>query len=113
MNEKNILARILRKNQTSQEAKMWKILRNFQMQGLKFRRQYPIGNYIFDFICKEIKLIIEIDGGQHNEPNNIEYDKIRTKFIESKGYRIIRFWNCDIDNNIEGVYQRILEEIKD
>ena len=113
MNGKNILARTLRKNQTPQEAKMWKILRNFQIQGLKFRRQYPIGNYIIDFVCKEIKLIIEIDGGQHNEPNNIEYDKTRTEFLESKGYKVIRFWNCDIDSNIEGVYQRISEEIND
>ena len=56
MNEKNILARTLRKNQTPQESKMWKILRNFQIQGLKFRRQYPIENYIVDFVCKEIKL---------------------------------------------------------
>ena len=112
MNEKNILARTLRKNQTPQESKMWKILRNFQIQGLKFRRQYPIENYIVDFVCKEIKLIIEIDGGQHNETYNIEYDTKRTNFLESKGYKVIRFWNCDIDHNIEGVYQRILEEIK-
>ena len=112
MNKLNILARILRKNQTLQEAQMWKYLKNSQIQGLKFRRQYPIGEYIVDFMCKEIKLIIEIDGGQHNNPSNIEYDKKRTKFLEAKGYKIIRFWNCDIDKNIEGVYQRILEEIE-
>lgn len=113
MNEKNILARTLRKNQTPQEAKMWKILRNFQINDLKFRRQYPIGNYIVDFVCKEIKLIIEIDGGQHNEPNNITYDIERTKFLESKGYKVIRFWNNDIDNNLEGVYKMILDNIKE
>jgi len=112
MNKQNILARIIRKNQTPQEAKIWNILRNFQIQGLKFRRQYPIKNYIVDFVCKEIKLIIEIDGGQHNEVNNIEYDNERTRVLESKGYKVIRFWNNEVDENIEGVYQKIIDEIK-
>ncbi len=112
MNKQNIIARTLRKNQTPQEITMWKYLRNFQIHGLKFRRQYPIGNYIADFVCKEIKLIIEIDGGQHNETDSIEYDNKRTEFLESKGYRVLRFWNCDIDKNIEGVYQKILEAVK-
>ena len=84
MNEKNILARELRQNQTPQEAKMWNILRNQQIQGCKFRRQYPIGEYIVDFVCKEIKLVIEIDGGQHNIPKNTTYDKKRTIFFKFK-----------------------------
>ena len=107
MNNKNILARKLRKNQTPQEAKIWSLLRNHRYKNLAFKRQHPIGDYIVDFICLEKKLIIEIDGGQHNEPNNVEYDKTRTEFLESKGYKVIRFWNNDIDNNIDGVFLEI------
>lgn len=98
------LARKLRKNQTPQEAKIWNILRNYQFNNLKFKRQQPIGNYIVDFICKEKKIIIEIDGGQHNTPENIKSDNDRTAYLESKGYKIFRFWNNDIDNNFESVY---------
>lgn len=112
MNNKTIKARNLRKNMTEQERKLWQFLRKKSIDGLKFRRQYPIGNYIVDFICNEKKLIIEVDGGQHNEAQNIAYDKERTEFLESKGYKIIRFWNSDIDNNIEGVYQEILRNLK-
>lgn len=112
MNNKTIKARNLRKNMTEQERKLWQFLRKKSIDGLKFRRQYPIGNYIVDFICNEKKLIIEVDGGQHNEAQNIAYDKERTEFLENKGYKIIRFWNSDIDNNIEGVYQEILKYLK-
>ena len=112
MNDKNLLARKLRKNQTSQERIIWNLLRNQQFQGLKFRRQYPVGNYIVDFICKEIKLIIEIDGGQHNSEEGIEYDLKRTEYLETKGYKVIRFWNNEIDNNLEGVYQSLMDMIK-
>ncbi|MCM1338831.1 MAG: endonuclease domain-containing protein [Muribaculaceae bacterium] len=112
MNDKTVKARKLRKNMTEQERKLWQFLRKKSIDGLKFRRQYPIGNYIVDFICNEKKLIIEIDGGQHNEAQNITYDKERTEFLENKGYKVIRFWNCDVDNNIEGVYQEILKNLK-
>ena len=104
-------ARILRKNMTKQERILWTFLRKKNINNLKFRRQYPIGNYIVDFICNEKKLIIEIDGGQHNENKNITYDKERTKYLESKGYKVIRFWNNDIDNNIEEVYLDILKHM--
>ena len=112
MNKLNILARTLRKNQTPQEKILWGTLRNFQVKGLKFRRQYPIEEYIVDFACKEIKLVIELDGGQHNKEENIKYDKNRTLFLENKGYKVIRFWNNEIDNNIEGVYKTILDYIE-
>lgn len=108
MNKYNIIARKLRKNQTPQEEKLWQLLRNQQLQGLKFRRQYPIGEFIVDFVCKEIKLVIEIDGGQHNLVENIELDTKRSNFLLSKGYRVLRFWNNDIDNNLDGVYETIL-----
>ncbi len=106
-------ARTLRKNMTKQERILWQFLRKKSINNLKFRRQYPIGKYIVDFICNEKKIIIEIDGGQHNEVKNIAYDKERTKYLESKGYKVIRFWNNDIDNNIEGVYQEILKFLAD
>ena len=106
-------ARTLRKNMTKQERILWQFLRKKSINGLKFRRQYPIGNYIVDFICNAKKLIIEIDGGQHNEDKNIIYDKERTKYLETKGYKVIRFWNHDIDNNIESVYQEILKHLVD
>lgn len=100
---KYIKARELRKNLTPQERKLWNILRNNQFHNLEFRRQHPIGNYIVDFICRSKKLIIEIDGGQHNKDFNIQYDKQRTIFFEKLGFKVIRFWNNDIDNNIDGV----------
>lgn len=105
-------ARTLRKNLTNQERKLWNILRKKQFQGYKFLRQYPIAPYIVDFICREKKVIIEADGGQHNQPTDIEYGKKRSKFLESKGYKVIRFWNNEIDNNIEGVYQIILKTLE-
>lgn len=105
MDKKYILARQLRKNLTPQERKLWNLLRNRQFHNLSFRRQCPIGNYIVDFICRSEKLIIEIDGGQHNIDKNINYDEDRTKFLESLGYKVIRFWNNDIDNNISGVIE--------
>ena len=107
MNKNNILARILRKNQTPQEEKMWQLLRNHRYKNLAFKRQQPIGQYIVDFVCKEKKIIIEIDGGQHNEIETLEYDKERTLYLKSRGYTLIRFWNNDIDKNIEGVFIEI------
>ena len=97
-------ARLLRKNQTPQESKLWKLLRNRNFHGLKFKRQHPVGKYIVDFVCIDKKIIIEIDGGQHTTPDKIKTDTSRTLDLESKGYKVIRFWNNEIDNNFEGVY---------
>lgn len=101
-------ARYLRNNMTPQERKLWQILRKRSIYNCKFRRQYPIGNYIVDFICHEKNLIIEVDGGQHNTISEKYYDMERTKYLESKGFKVLRFWNNDIDNNIEGIYQVII-----
>ncbi len=101
--------RELRNNMTIQERKLWRVLRKRNINNCRFRRQYPIGNYIADFVCREKKLVIEIDGGQHNEPETIKYDEDRTRYIESKGYKVIRFWNNDIDNNLDSVYLEILK----
>ena len=90
----------LRKDQTQAEAELWKYLRRKQM-GVKFRRQHALGNYIVDFCCIEKKLIIELDGSQHLDLE--EYDEVRTEVLESLGYRVLRFWNNQVMNNIEGV----------
>ena len=109
MNNNLKLSRRLRQNQTPQEKILWDILRNSNFHNLKFRRQYPIGNYIVDFICIEKRIIVEIDGGQHNEPKNIINDNVRTQYFESRKFRVIRFWNNDIDNNLDGVYKALEE----
>ena len=111
MNKLTILAKQLRQNQTPQEQKLWNIIRNHKFNNLKFKRQQPIWKYIVDFLCKDIKLIIEIDGGQHNTPENILTDAQRTQFLQSKGYKVIRFWNNEIDKNLEGCLNFILEEL--
>ena len=112
MNNINQNARKLRQNMTKQERALWNILKNRQFYGYRFRRQHPIENYIVDFICREKKIIIEIDGGHHNQPNDIENDKKRTAFLESQGYQVIRFWNNDIDKNIEGVFKELQKIFK-
>ena len=109
MDNINENARKLRKNMTPQEQKLWYYLRNRFINNYRFRRQFPIGEYIVDFICREKRLVIEIDGSQHNEVGNIKYDEERTKFLEKEGYKVIRFWNNEIDNNIEGIIEEILK----
>ncbi|OKY74976.1 MAG: hypothetical protein BM485_11135 [Desulfobulbaceae bacterium DB1] len=102
-------ARNLRKNQTEAEKLLWSSLRNRQIAGCKFRRQWPIGPYIVDFACLSRKLLIELDGGQHSEA--IAYDETRTKFLEAQGYRVIRFWNNEMLTEPTAVLQRIYEEL--
>src|SRR3989344_5282431 len=87
------LARQLRRLQTVSEHELWCKLRNRQLEGEKFRRQQPIGFYIVDFVCIAKKIIIEVDGGQHNKKKSKKYDVARTKFLESQGYKVLRFWN--------------------
>ncbi|HBI17193.1 MAG TPA: DNA-cytosine methyltransferase [Candidatus Moranbacteria bacterium] len=107
--EKLTRCRDLRKNSTPQEIILWSKLRNRKFNKLKFKRQYPIGKYIIDFICLDKKLIIELDGWQHKEENNENYDQTRTDFLENNGFKVIRFWNNEINNNLEGVFLRIDE----
>ena len=105
------LARNLRRKQTDAERKLWLILRSRQFENSKFRRQEPIGKYIVDFVSLERELIIELDGGQHNQQSEMENDEVRTKWLEKKGFRVIRFWNNDVLQNIDGVAFKILEII--
>ena len=104
-------ARILRKNSTIAERKLWHRLRSRNFMNLKFRRQEPVENYIVDFICYEKKLIIELDGSQHLEQG--EYDEERTKYLKSKGYKVLRFWNNQVMNDIDGVLRAIVLELED
>jgi len=104
-------ARHLRRNESDAERKLWSKLRSRQFQNLKFRRQQPLGKYIVDFVSFEKKIIIEVDGSQHNEPGNANHDLHRTKYFEDEGYMVLRFWNNDLLTNIEGVGLKLLEEI--
>ena len=100
----------LRRNQTEAEAKLWAYLRAHRANGVHFRRQYAIGKYIVDFCAIRKKLIIEVDGSQHIDQE--EYDKERTIFLESKGYRVLRFWNNEVLKNIEEVMAVILDKLE-
>ena len=103
-------ARELRKAPTPAERKLWTYLRNDRL-GVGFRRQHAIGPYIADFCCVKKKLIVELDGSQHLE--QVEYDEERTKYLEMQGYHVIRFWNNEVTNNIEGVLRAILLALGD
>ncbi|MBK6793017.1 MAG: endonuclease domain-containing protein [Anaerolineales bacterium] len=94
----------LRKELTPAERKLWANIRNDKL-GINFRRQHAIGNFIPDFVCIEKKLIVELDGSQHLE--QVEYDTERTKYFETLGYKVIRFWNNQIMNDINGVIKVI------
>ena len=99
-------AQELRRNMTDAENRMWYYLRNRRLGGYKFVREHVIGHYIADFVCREKKLVIEIDGGQHMDA--VEYDTLRTKDLENRGYRVLRIWNHEVFKNIQGVMDRIL-----
>lgn len=102
-----VRARALRQGQTDAEALLWSRLRNRQMLGLKFRRQHPIGNYFADFACVEAGLVIELDGGQHNEALATEHDYMRSHEMASLGFQTLRFWNNEVLNETEAVIEKI------
>jgi very-short-patch-repair endonuclease len=107
-------ARHLRQNPTDAERALWCHLRMRQLSGHKFRRQYAIQNFIIDFVCIERRLAIELDGSQHFSQS--DYDAARTGILEAQGYRVLRFWNNELFENMEGVLEVILaalEENKD
>ena len=104
-------AQLLRKQSTPMEIKLWNRLRARRFMGLKFRRQSPMGSYIVDFICIEKKLIIEIDGGQHNEHEQQNYDNRRTEFLKSMGYNVLRFWNNAVSNQFDAVMEQIYMQV--
>ena len=91
---------------TPAEVKLWARLRAHRLEGVHFRNQHAIGNYVVDFCAPRKKLIIELDGSQHLDQE--EYDKERTAYLESKGYTVIRFWNKDVMNDIDGVIRTVM-----
>ncbi len=99
------LARNLRKNQTEAEKIIWYQLRNRNLSGYKFRRQYTIGRYIVDFVCLDRKLVVELDGSQHFETKI--YDDKRSEFLNQNGFMVLRFWNNEVFDNLDGVLERI------
>lgn len=99
-------AQALRRRQTDAEKLLWQRLRDRRLNGWKFRRQVPIDTFIVDFCCADGKLIVELDGGQHNE--RIHQDTARTDILSSGGYLVLRFWNNDVLTNIDGVLLEIL-----
>lgn len=101
-------ARQLRQRQTETEKLLWFNLRNRKLNGIKFKRQQVIGNYIVDFVSFERMLIIELDGGQHNSPNVIIKDKVRTEYLISLGFTVVRYWDNEVFNNLESVLDDIL-----
>jgi very-short-patch-repair endonuclease len=94
---------------TEAEKRLWQILRLRQIEGCRFRRQVPIGRFIADFVCHAARLIVEIDGGQHDLSS--EEEASRTRFLESEGYRVLRFWNNEVLDNPEGVHSVIAETL--
>ncbi len=100
-------ARGLRQTMTDAERTLWRHLRNRQVSGFKFRRQHEVDRYIVDFVCTEALLIVELDGGQHAD--QVEYDERRTQQLQALGYRVLRFWNNDVLNDIQSVLEVVLD----
>lgn len=98
-------AKQLRRKMTPQERLLWSRLRNRQLGNFKFRKQQPLGPFIADFVCQQVKLVIEADGSQHNDSCN---DARRDRWMEEQGYTVLRFWNNEVNENLEGVLEAIL-----
>jgi len=105
------LARNLRKRQTDAENLLWRHIRYKQLLGMRFRRQHPIGNFIVDFVCLDQKLIIELDGDQHGFPGEKNQDQERDSWLQKEGFKLLRFWNNEVLQNLEGVIDTIIENI--
>ena len=99
----------MRNEPTDAERKLWQLLRGRQMEGFRFRRQVPLGPYVVDFLCPALKLVLEIDGGQHTE--QADYDARRSKQLAAAGYQVVRFWNHDVLLYPEDVAEEILRAL--
>ena len=108
--QKRDFARQLRSAMTDAERRLWQQLRRHQLADFRFRRQHPIGPYIADFVCLSARLVIEIDGGQHNEP---AADMARDASLQARGFEVLHFWNNDVLSNTEGVCDVILRHLID
>lgn len=103
--------RELRRHQTEAEKTFWMHVRNRRFYGMKFFRQYSAGPYIVDFYCPKLKLAIELDGGQHTENDNQEYDTTRSAYLKAQGIEVMRFWNNEVLHDIEGVLAQVAQKI--
>jgi very-short-patch-repair endonuclease len=101
-------AKTMRKAMTEPEVKLWNALRAHRLMGLSFRRQMPVGQYIVDFACPLHHVIVELDGTQHADEHNMHRDNVRTDYLQSRGWTVLRFWNDDVVRDIEGVCQHIV-----
>jgi very-short-patch-repair endonuclease len=106
---KNKLQRKLRRNLTDAERLLWRRLRDGQINGHKFRRQHPYGDFILDFVCLEMKLVIEVDGGQHSESDK---DVSRDQLLVDAGFRVMRFWNNQVMTELDAVVESIGMELE-
>jgi very-short-patch-repair endonuclease len=106
-------ARKLRREVTHAERRLWQHLRLLRTDGAHFRRQATIGPYFADFACHHLRMVIEVDGGQHGEAGGIERDARRTAYSEKQGYRVLRFWNNDVLSNVEGVMECVQAAVRD
>jgi len=104
-------ARTLRGDMTDAEKTLWRHLRSRQVVGARFRRQHPIGPYVVDFCAPTLRLIIELDGGQHAEQERVAKDAARTAWLSEQGFRVLRFWNNDIFGNLTGVVDEIAASV--
>jgi very-short-patch-repair endonuclease len=102
-----VRAKQLRKNSTDAERLLWRVLRSRQLVGHKFRRQQPLGEFIVDFVCLEKRLVVEVDGGQHDEPQQAAHDCERSAWLEQQGFRVLRFWDHEVLKQIEEVKDAI------
>jgi very-short-patch-repair endonuclease len=107
----NARARQLRKTMTPQEVKLWVHLRSWKSRGYHFRRQAPREHYIVDFVCLSKHLIIELDGGQHNLDAHADRDRRRDAILAQGGFKVLRFWNNEVDTNLIGVLETIDREL--
>ncbi len=106
-------AKRMRKSMTDAEAKLWQELRAHRLEGLGFKRQMPIGNYIADFACVAHKLIIEVDGSHHADGKQFIYDKKRAAYLKEQGWTVLRFWNDDVLKDINNVCQHIISVLQE
>ena len=100
-------ARRMRQTPTDAESRLWHNLRAGRLVGYRFRRQQPLGRFIVDFVCFEQRLIVEVDGSQHGDDEGLARDEMRTRWLQSEGYRVIRFWNNDVMSKTESVLEAI------
>ncbi len=106
-------AKQLRKNSIDSERALWRVLRSRQLGGHKFRRQQPLGPFIVDFVCLEARLVVEVDGGQHNHEGTVVYDAKRTAWLQNQKFRVLRFWDHEVLKQLDSVCDAIEKALTD